>query len=386
MLTADADRSRNARKTEAESATRANSEEILRESEAKLRGILETAVDGIITVNESGIVESLNPAAERIFGYAAHEVIGQNVKVLMPSPYREAHDGYIENYLKTGYKKIIGIGREVTGLRKDGSTFPMHISVSEVDLGPRRLFTGLVRDLSEQKKLEKQVLQVERLATIGKMAAKVAHEIRNPLSSISLNAELLQDELTGYAADDTAEAQALLKAMIAEIDRVTSLTEEYLQFSRLPESQPVRDDINRVVKETVEFFCPQARQKKIRVESRIAAETWPVRFDPVQIRRALLNIMRNAVEAMSKGGALQVATERHEREVVIHLADDGIGIAPEEIEKIFDPFFTTKDFGTGLGLAIVQQIIEEHHGRIDCQSRLGQGTRFSIFLPLDQTV
>ncbi len=362
-----------------------NSEEALRESEARLRGILETAVDGIITINEAGMVESLNPAAERIFNYAAKEVIGKNIAMLMPTPYHEAHDDYIANYLSTGIKKIIGIGREVLGLRKDGDTFPMHLSVSEVRLGARRLFTGLVRDLSEQKRLEKQVLQVERLATIGKMAAKVAHEIRNPLSSISLNAELLQDELHNYAAVDTAEAQALLKAMIAEIDRVTVLTEEYLQFSRLPESQPVRDDLNRVVKETVEFFRPQARQKKIVLECRISARLWPVRFDPVQIRRALLNMMRNAVEAMPKGGTLKIATEQTEREAVLHIADGGVGIAPEELEKIFDPFFTTKDFGTGLGLAVVQQIIGEHRGRIACQSKLGQGTAFSIFLPLDQT-
>ncbi len=362
-----------------------NADASLRESEARLRGILETAVDGIITINEIGIVESLNPATERIFGYAAHELLGKNVKILMPQMYREAHDDYILKYLDSGHKKIIGIGREVVGLRKNGDTFPMHLSVSEVRLGERRLFTGLVRDLSEQKRLERQVLQVERLATIGKMAAKVAHEIRNPLSSISLNAELLQDELNNYAHTDTGEAQNLLQSMIAEIDRVTSLTEEYLQFSRLPESQPVRDDINRVVKESIDFYQPQARQKKVEMQSRISAKTWDVRFDPVQIRRVLLNIMRNAVEAMPKGGTLKIATEQGEREVVIHIVDTGVGIAPEEIEKIFDPFFTTKDFGTGLGLAVVQQIIEEHRGRIVCQSNIGQGTTFSIYLPLDKT-
>lgn len=368
-----------------QSSAAANSDLSLRESEARLRGILETAVDGIITITEAGVVESLNPAAERIFGYAAQELLGQNVKILMPPMYRAVHDDYITNYLDTGLKKIIGIGREVVGMRKNGNTFPMHLAVSEVRLGERRLFTGLVRDLSEQKRLEKQVLQVERLATIGKMAAKVAHEIRNPLSSISLNAELLQDELNSYAQTDTGEAQSLLQSMIAEIDRVTSLTEEYLQFSRLPESQPVRDDINRVVKESVDFYQPQARQKKVVLQSAISTKTWEVRFDPVQIRRVLLNIMRNAVEAMPKGGMLNIATEQSGREVVIRIVDTGVGIAPEEIEKIFDPFFTTKDFGTGLGLAVVQQIIEEHRGRIVCQSILGQGTTFSIYLPLDQT-
>lgn len=361
---------------------RKSAEDALRENEARIRGILESTVDGIITIHENGRIESFNAAAARIFGYAPEEVIGKSINILMPTPFREQHDDYLHNYLTTGIKKIIGIGREVQGLRKDGSVFPIHLSVSEARISSRRLFTGIVRDLTEQKRLERQVLHGERLATIGKMAAKVAHEIRSPLSSISLNAELLEDELSGYEGVNTVEAQSLLRSIIAEIERVTSLTEEYLQFSRLPESQVLNGDLNHLVDGLVEFLRHEVRQKRIELNYAVNGAALQVRFDPVQLRRALLNIVRNAIEAMPKGGQLSITTARVEGKAVIRIRDNGVGISEEELERIFDPFFTTKDFGTGLGLAVVQQIIDEHCGQILCESKRGQGSTFSIFLPL----
>lgn len=364
---------------------RGQADEGLQESQARLSGILENAVDSIITINERGVIESCNPATERVFGYSTAEMIGQNIKMLMPPLYREAHDGYITNYLNTGIKKIIGIGREVTGQRKDGSHFPMHLAVSEVHLGQRRLFTGIVRDLTEQKRLEKQVLQTERLATIGKMAAKVAHEIRNPLSSISLNAELLEDEISGYDTVNTGEAKSLLKSMIAEIDRVTALTEEYLQFSRLPQVNPTPGSIQQVLEEVLEFLRHDLSQKKIDVHFRADKKMGETRFDRAQLRRVFLNIIRNAMEAMPKGGRLKIHLEEKKTHALVNIADTGTGIPEEIVAKIFEPFFTTKDFGTGLGLAIVQQIIDEHQGEISCQSKVGEGTTFSIALPLGKT-
>ncbi|MGH7596666.1 MAG: sensor histidine kinase [bacterium] len=217
------------------------------------------------------------------------------------------------------------------------------------------------------------------------MAAKVAHEIRNPLSSISLNAELLEDEVGSYDGVNTAEAKTLLKSIIAEIDRVTALTEEYLQFSRLPESQLVHGNVNEVIEEIVELLRHGLAKKKIEIECPVQKARLEIRFDRVQIRRALLNIIRNAIDAMPKGGKLKIWLEKKDQKALIHIEDTGIGISDHELQKIFDPFFTTKDFGTGLGLAIVQQIIDEHNGQISCQSRVGEGTTFSIALPLDKT-
>ncbi|NUO83821.1 ATP-binding protein, partial [candidate division KSB1 bacterium] len=178
------------------------------------------------------------------------------------------------------------------------------------------------------------------------------------------------------------EAQSLLHSISTEIDRVTSLTEEYLQFSRLPESQLLKGDINRLIEDLIEFMRHEVRHKKIEVEYEIKEKSLQVKFDPVQLRRALLNMIRNAIDAMPKGGKLRIVIERADGNAIIHIQDNGVGISQEQLERIFDPFFTTKDFGTGLGLAVVQQIIDEHRGQISCHSRVGQGTTFSIYLPL----
>ncbi|MFQ5649314.1 MAG: PAS domain S-box protein [bacterium] len=361
---------------------RVHAEQSLQASEARIRAIVETAVDAIITTNEHGIIESVNSAVERLFGYAPDEVVGQNVSMLMPLPFRVEHHGYIKSYLQTGEKKIIGIGRESIGRRKDGTTFPIRLSVSEFFLGERRMFTGLIHDITEQKAMEQRILQSERLAVIGRMAAKIAHEVRNPLSSISLNAELLEEELQGLAVCDTEEARSLLQSMINEIDRVTSLTDEYLQFSRLPESNLVEGDLNELLREMLELLTPELKQKRIELESRGLKQKLELPFDRAQVRRVLLNLIRNAIEAMPKGGLLKVWSMRNAHTAVISIRDTGCGIPQHLVGNIFSPFFTTKDFGTGLGLAISQQVINEHQGQITCESNVEQGTTFRIELPI----
>ena len=359
---------------------RSKAEEALRESEARIRAILETAVDGIVTLNERGIIESVNAAVEKLFGYTENEVIGENISILMPSPYREEHDTYLANYLKTGEKKIIGIGREVVAQRKDGTTFPIRLSVSEFFLSGKKMFTGIVHDISEEKALQQQILHSERLAIIGKMAAKVAHEVRNPLSSISLNAEMLDEEIQDQ--NSNKEAKSLLKAMIREIDRVTLLTDEYLQFSRLPESLPIKANLNLLIKEMLELLAEELKQKNIKLTSKGLSKEFQVRFDRAQLRRVFLNIIRNAIESMPDPGTLNIWTERNRETAIIGIQDSGHGIPEDKVNEIFNPFFTTKDFGTGLGLAISQQIIHEHKGKIYCESKIGLGTTFRIELPL----
>ena len=359
---------------------RSKAEEALRESEARIRAILETAVDGIVTLNERGIIESVNAAVEKLFGYTENEVIGENISILMPSPYREEHDTYLANYLKTGEKKIIGIGREVVAQRKDGTTFPIRLSVSEFFLSGKKMFTGIVHDISEEKALQQQILHSERLAIIGKMAAKVAHEVRNPLSSISLNAEMLDEEIQDQ--NSNKEAKSLLKAMIREIDRVTLLTDEYLQFSRLPESLPIKANLNLLIKEMLELLAEELKQKNIKLTSKGLSKEFQVRFDRAQLRRVFLNIIRNAIESMPDPGTLNIWTEQNRETAIIGIQDSGHGIPEDKVHEIFNPFFTTKDFGTGLGLAISQQIIHEHKGKIYCESKIGLGTTFRIELPL----
>lgn len=357
-------------------------EQALHESEARIRAIVETAVDGIVTIDDRGIIRTINSAVERLFGYREDELIGSNVSILMPSPHRDQHDTYIDRYIQSGEKKIIGIGREVNALRKDGRIFPIRLSVSEFRVGVRRMFTGIIHDLTQQKELQDQIIRSERLAIIGKMAAKVAHEVRNPLSSISLNAELLEDEIDGLRGDNQ-EAKSLIKSMIKEIDRVVLLTDEYLQFSRLPESEPVEGTFHELIDEIKQLLGSEFQQKSIEFEFEEIGEPFTVRLDRTQFRRVLLNIIRNAIESMPKGGNLHISTAREPSYGVINIKDSGFGIPEGKVKNIFDPFFTTKDFGTGLGLAITQQVVLEHGGHIKCESKVNQGTNFRIELPLN---
>ena len=362
-------------------SARKKAEETLLEEESRIRAILDTTLDAIITIDDNGIIQSANSAVHALFGYTVEEIVGRNVKILMPSPHREEHDHYVDTYLATGKKKIIGIGREEFGQKKDGTTFPIRLSVNEFFVANKRMFTGLIHDLTRQKSLQQKILQSERLAIIGKMAAKVAHEVRNPLSSISLNAELLEEEICNGKDLDYGEAHSLLNAIIREIDRVSSLTDEYLQFSRLPESQLVVGDINYLVREALNFFETEFEQKHIKIEAVGLNRKLSVPVDSAQLRRVLMNIIRNAMESMDGGGRLKIWTKKSKQVATLGIQDTGAGIPAEMVDNIFNPFFTTKDFGTGLGLAISQQIVQEHKGRIYCESEVGQGTTFMIELP-----
>jgi len=336
------------------------------------------STDAILFTDLNGNIIEANQAFTDLFGWAHEEIIGKNTSILRSGK-------TTKEFYKHMWEEINKAGRwkgEIVNRRKDGSEVPVLLTITPIYVNDEKIgYMGVEIDISEKKNFEK----TERWAAIGKMAAKVAHEIRNPLSSISLNAELLQDEIGNYAGVDTEEAMTLLKAISAEIDRVTSLTEEYLQFSRLPESRPVRGNLHHVLEELVEFLSHELQHKKIEFEYQVQDNLPALHFDRVQIRRALLNIIRNAIEAMPKGGKLKLWTEQKKHQVVIHVADTGSGIPDDVIEKIFDPFFTTKDFGTGLGLAVVQQIIDEHGGQISCRTRVGAGTTFSIILFLDET-
>lgn len=346
--------------------------------------LIETANCLIVCLNLAGEITLFNRKSEEVTGYSRHEVLGKNwfefflLEHLRPDVF-EVFKGVVRGELPSQYENYIMTRRGDERLISWSNT---------VIRDERQIVSGVLAigiDITDQKRLEKQVLQTERLATIGKMAAKVAHEIRNPLSSISLNAEMLQDEISSYKSVDVEEAHALLRAIISEIDRMTALTEEYLQFSRLPESRLARGNLVRMIEETVEFLRHELRQKRVEVELHLQDEVGEVQFDRVQMRRALLNLIRNAAEAMPRGGKLRIRVEQRGQSVITHIEDTGIGIPQEVIGKIFEPFFTTKEVGTGLGLAIVQQIINDHGGQILCTSKVGHGTSFSIILPLDET-
>lgn len=380
---------------EAGGATQARrrAEEALRESEARIRAIVETAVGGIITINERGIVESFNPACERLFGFAADEVIGGSVNVLMPSPYREEHDRYIADYLRTGQAKIIGIGRETLARRKDGTTFPIHLAVGELRLGDRRLFIGTMHDISELKEarealeklnadLERRV--AERAAEVEVFAYTVSHDLREPLRGIEGLARALAED---YAPRLDATGQHYARHIMAACQRMDMLIEDLLAYSRVNRMEL---DLEPVALDAVVDEARAQREEELARRGAVLAVDRPLP-EVVGHRRMLLevvaNLISNAAKFCAKGRAahVRVRGERSDRVARLWVEDDGIGIAPEHQERVFRMFERLHGVeayeGTGVGLAIVRRGIERMGGQVGVESQLGAGSRFWIELP-----
>ncbi|MCZ6633459.1 MAG: PAS domain S-box protein [bacterium] len=357
-----------------------------RETEARMRAILDTTVDGMITIDEQGIVESFNPAAEEIFGYRPEEVIGQNVRLLMPEPYHSEHDGYIANYSRTGQAKIIGLGREVTGRRKDGTTFPLDLAVSEFHLGEHRRFAGIVRDITDRKRLEEQLIQSSKLAALGELVGGIAHEVNNPTGIIVMRiASLMEDARALGLPEDLIDD---IEVIQRQSDKIAQITSGLLAFSRQTPFSDQLSDINRTVQNAVGLVENVLRSKGVVYHSELAEDLPLVHLDTTRIEQVLLNLFNNAMDAMPEGGELHVETALEQDEkhwVVVSVKDTGEGIREEDVGRLFDPFFTTKEVGkgTGLGLSISYGIVEEHGGRIEVQSKWGDGAEFQIYLPVD---
>ena len=353
---------------------RVNLEERLRASEARWRAVVESAVDGIIVIDTRGRIEAYNPAAERLFGYTAEEVVGQNVRMLMPLPYHDEHDGYLAKYLETGRPKIIGTGREVTGKRKDGSTFPLHLSVGEASLGGERKFTGILHDLTSRVAMEEQLRERAALARLGEMAAVLAHEVKNPLAAVRGAIEVIGTRLPSGTRD-----AAIVKEIVARIDSLNELMKDLLLFARPPRPNPLPVDIPPLLAATAELLKEDPALNAVRIDVQGTAP--PVIADPGLLRIVFLNLMVNSAHAMRGDGQIKVLVEAVNGECRIAFEDNGPGIPPDIREKIFTPFFTTKSRGTGLGLPTAKRLIEAHRGTIDVRCPAGGGTTVIVQLP-----
>lgn len=363
----------------------------LEAAEARLRSILQTVPDAMIIIDERGCIESLSTTAERLFGYASDEAFGRNVSLLMPSPYREQHDAYIERYLKTGERRIIGIGRIVVGQRKDGTTFPMHLTVGELRTGDRHHFTGFIRDLTDQqltedrlKELQSEVTHMSRFTALGEMASTLAHEINQPLTAISNylkgsrrllermegeNVEMLRDAVS-RAADQALRAGQIIRRL--------------REFVARGESERRIESLPKLIEDASTLALVGAREHGIAVNFRLDPDADLVLADRIQIQQVLVNLMRNAIDVMSEGGAVRrlgIATAAGpEGQVEVTVADTGSGLAPEVAKHLFQPFVTTKRKGMGLGLSICRTIVEAHGGKIWVDSPPGGGTTFHFTL------
>ncbi len=358
---------------------------------AHLKSILDSIPEAMIVIDDRGIMQSFSSTAERLFGRTAADVVGKNVKILMPSPYRENHDGYIERYLRTGERRIIGIGRVVVGERKDGSTFPMELAVGEMHVGDQRFFTGFIRDLTERQEtearlqeLQAELVHMSRLTAMGEMASALAHELNQPLSAIvnymKGSRRLLEDsrdERAGILRDAIGKAaeQAL---------RAGEIIRRLRDFVTRGESERRVEDVKKLIEEASALALVGAKDRGVRVRFQFDPGVDFVLADKVQIQQVLLNLMRNAIEAMedSEKRELVVSTvSTADNQVAIGVSDTGSGITPEMSAQLFQPFVTTKPHGTGVGLSISRTIVEAHGGSITAQPNPGGGTVFRFTLP-----
>jgi len=360
----------------------------LRAREAHLRSILDTIPDAMVVIGEGGIMQSFSHAAERLFGWSADEVIGHNVKMLMPSPYRENHDGYLHRYLTTGERRIIGVGRVVVGERKDGSTFPMELSVGEMISGDTRFFTGFVRDLSERQQteqrlqeLQSELVHISRLTAMGEMASALAHELNQPLSAM---ANYLKGSARLLAAEPVPR-ERLLDAIQKAGDqalRAGDIIRRLRDFVARGEAERRVESLPKLIEEASALALVGAKEHGIRVLFRFAPAIDLVLADKIQIQQVVLNLIRNAIEAMedSPRKVLELRIEAMEDQALVVVSDTGSGISPEIADQLFQPFITTKRTGMGVGLSISRTIIEGHGGRIWVEDNPGGGTRFCFTL------
>jgi PAS domain S-box-containing protein len=359
--------------------------------EAHLRSILDTVPEAMIVIDEGGLITSFSAAAGQLFGYAEVEVIGRNVKMLMPSPYREGHDGYLGHYLKTGEARIIGYGRVVTGLSKDGATFPMELAVGEARTSGKRIFTGFVRDLTSRQKMEEELRQAQKMEAVGQLTGGIAHDFNNLLTVISGNLEMLD------ASIDSAAQHELVKEAQDAAEDGAKLTAQLLAFGRRQPLNPKLADIGQVVSNFSDLL---RRTLGEAIELRMIVTGPPNQavVDASQLQNALLNLVINARDAMPRGGRLTIEISktrldadyaqmypevRTGRYVLIAVTDTGAGMTEETRKRAFDPFFTTKPAGagSGLGLSMVYGFVKQSGGNIQIYSELGRGTSVRIFLP-----
>lgn len=367
-------------------------EQKLEESTRRFRSLMENCVDALIIINEDGTILDFNPAAESIFQYRAGEIVGQNVSVLMPEPYRSAHDGYLSNYLRTGVAKIIGIGREVVGQRKNGATFPMELSVGDMPDGGTKNFVGTVRDITHRRSIEDQLLQASKMEAVGQLTGGVAHDFNNLLAILMMDLEMLAD----LTEDDSESAELVAEAL--EVTRTgADLTQRLLAFSRRQNLNPSQLNINELVLSIIDLLR-RTLGEVIRIDTLGPQNLWPVMVDQGQLESTLVNLAINARDAMPEGGKLTVKSENLTIDeddvpefgelpagdyVRLSFSDTGIGMAEDVMRHAFEPFFTTKEErrGTGLGLSMVYGFVKQSGGNVTIYSDLGAGTTINLYFP-----
>lgn len=363
------------------------------DAEERMRSVVDNVVDAIITIDERGVIQTFNPAAERIFGYRHEDAVGQNVKMLMPAPDRSQHDAYVGNYLRTGVAKIIGSGREVVGERSDGSHFPMELAISEFRIGSNRYFTGIVRDITDRKRLERELHQrLEQLALADQRKDQfiglLGHELRNPLAPVRNGLQILR-----HAEHQLQPMRNLVDMMERQVAQMVRLIDDLLDVSRITNGkislQREQIDLRDVLRESVETASAEMRDRGQPLDVAVPDEPVRVRADPMRIAQVINNLLNNASKFSNPGQRIAVALQRDGDSALIRVRDDGVGVPPDKQQEIFEMFVQADSSlerqrsGLGIGLTLAKNLTELHGGTITvASSGLNLGTTFDVRLPL----
>jgi two-component system, LuxR family, sensor kinase FixL len=363
----------------------------------QIRAVLDAAVDAVVVIDHSGTILLVNSAAERLFGWGAEELRGRDVSTLMPEPDRSAHAGYMARFLATGVPRVIGTGRDVQAQRSDGTCFPAHLSIGQVvGVNPPE-FVGFIHDLSAQHReseeafrLNQRLMQVTRMATMGEMAAGIAHEVNQPLTAIT-NYALAAERFLGFPEPDTGEAREALREIAAEARRAADIVRKLRRITRGDDERDETTDMRELVEELQALCVADARANDTRIRFELPPDLPRLLIRRMQITQVLLNLVRNALEALATdpAGARELIvsgrrTGAGDCEIVV--CDNGPGVAPQILDRMFEPFRSTKPNGTGLGLPMSQTIIQAHGGTLRHEPATPRGARFILTLPAAETL
>ena len=356
-----------------------------------LRSILATVPDAMVLIDEMGTIISFSAAAEKMFGYAEAEVVGENVSMLMPSPDRERHDGYLKNYHDTGVRKIIGIGRVTTARHRDGNTFPIELSVGEAWVEGKRIYTGFIHDVTERRQadmrvrdLQTELAHVGRLSELGTLASSLAHELNQPLTAIASYCEGAAELLEGEPdVEKLAMAREAMRDTAEQALRAGQIVRRMRDFLSHGETEHHVESLSQIITEANALALVGSREHGIDVQINLDHEGDAVFVDRIQIQQVLFNLIRNAIEAMIGGPvrSLMISSEADPEMVTISIEDTGFGISESLAPQLFQPFITSKETGMGIGLSICRTIVEAHGGRIWFEAGLEGGTNFKFTLP-----
>lgn len=369
----------------------------LEDQTLRSRTIVDHAIDGIITINRNGIVESFNPAAERILGYTAAEVIGCNVNMLMPEPVRGHHDGYIRNYQQTGVKKIIGIGREVTGQHRDGHTVELNLAIAEFTLDGQQQFVGFLQDISHRKHAEREahkalteLAHMNRLGSMGELSAGLAHEISQPLTAIHTTAQACLSILEGNQNAEKDNSQLLqrpIEQILQQSRRASEIINELRRFLLKEQQTELTPEApNQLIHNVLMLLAHEIRASRITLDTHLSESLKPCHVNRIQIEQVLFNLIRNTIDALQANEGERILTlvsswHPELNQWQIDVRDNGPGIQASDMERLFDPFFTTKTHGMGQGLPICRSIMARHSGQLLASNGEHGGAVFRLILP-----